>query len=314
MPVKGSKMTDEARRKMALTKRGVWHDVTCMCGCGTVFSVPDSRVKRGTLLFVDQGHVRTYLSGPNHPNFRGGPAHYGIGWDKIATAVRERDQICRHCGKTPEANGRALAVHHIMPVRVSQDNSMENLIALCDSCHAHERISDHIVYAVSPPTLYTPTCDVCGATFSTHTAQLRVCSDVCRKKRQGCYSATYWKRAAEQNSTSHQRKRARQKEASKRNQAKAIARNTIIQQAETQRLRAIVAQFLDHCCACSPLVETALPDLSAAFDGWCERSGHKTMSRYGLAVRLSHLGFKTVRRRVRGQKLMINFVAGVGLR
>ncbi|MGH2813330.1 MAG: HNH endonuclease signature motif containing protein [Actinomycetota bacterium] len=49
--------------------------------------------------------------------------------------VRQRDEVCRSCGKTPEENGRALDVHHISPYRYSGDHSLENLVALCRSCH-----------------------------------------------------------------------------------------------------------------------------------------------------------------------------------
>jgi len=57
-----------------------------------------------------------------------------------AKEIRERDRVCRHCGKTPEENGRALDVHHVIPYRISQDDSPSNLIALCRSCH---KIADH---------------------------------------------------------------------------------------------------------------------------------------------------------------------------
>lgn len=56
-------------------------------------------------------------------------------WTARAAEVRERDKVCQHCGLTPEENGRALDVHHIVPYRVTQDNSPENLITLCRACH-----------------------------------------------------------------------------------------------------------------------------------------------------------------------------------
>lgn len=56
-------------------------------------------------------------------------------WIERAALIRERDKVCRHCGKTVAQNGRALDVHHIIPYRLSKDNSPENLIALCRSCH-----------------------------------------------------------------------------------------------------------------------------------------------------------------------------------
>lgn len=61
--------------------------------------------------------------------------NYGPGWKQQKQKARERDKVCRHCGKTPEENGRALDVHHINPYRYSGDNRLENLICLCRSCH-----------------------------------------------------------------------------------------------------------------------------------------------------------------------------------
>lgn len=37
--------------------------------------------------------------------------------------------------RPPAENGRALDVHHIKPYRYTKDNSPENLVALCRSCH-----------------------------------------------------------------------------------------------------------------------------------------------------------------------------------
>lgn len=57
-------------------------------------------------------------------------------WKQRAQEIRHRDKVCRHCGKTAQENGRALDVHHIVPYHISHDNSHENLITLCRSCHA----------------------------------------------------------------------------------------------------------------------------------------------------------------------------------
>lgn len=66
---------------------------------------------------------------------------YGPRWKAIKEQVRARDRVCRTCGKTPERNGRALDVHHLVPFRFTGDNSLENLSALCRSCHM--RADDH---------------------------------------------------------------------------------------------------------------------------------------------------------------------------
>lgn len=66
---------------------------------------------------------------------------YGPGWKNTRAKVRQRDRTCRNCAKTPEQNGRALHVHHLVPYRFGGTNRLENLVALCDSCH-------HVVEAI----------------------------------------------------------------------------------------------------------------------------------------------------------------------
>lgn len=57
---------------------------------------------------------------------------YGT-WAKIRQIVFERDNYtCQECGKT---NGR-LAVHHIIPRKDGGQDSMDNLVTVCDGvCH-----------------------------------------------------------------------------------------------------------------------------------------------------------------------------------
>jgi 5-methylcytosine-specific restriction protein A len=84
----------------------------------------------------------SYLTGQRNGNWRGGRVlSYGANWKRTKQEVRNRDRVCRTCGKTPQQNGRALDVHHVNPFRFSGDNSPENLMALCRSCHM--RADDH---------------------------------------------------------------------------------------------------------------------------------------------------------------------------
>jgi 5-methylcytosine-specific restriction endonuclease McrA len=88
-------------------------------------------------------HYNTHFhSGPRNGRWRGGKVlSYGAQWKLLKERVRFRDRVCRRCGKTPEQNGRALDVHHIKPYRFSGDHSLDNLVALCRSCHM--RADDH---------------------------------------------------------------------------------------------------------------------------------------------------------------------------
>jgi 5-methylcytosine-specific restriction endonuclease McrA len=82
------------------------------------------------------------MRGERNGRWRGGKVQfYGRDWKRIKEIVRARDRECRTCGKSAAANGRALDVHHLIPFRFSGDNSLENLVALCRSCHM--RADDH---------------------------------------------------------------------------------------------------------------------------------------------------------------------------
>lgn len=57
---------------------------------------------------------------------------YGDDWFKIRELVLYRDNYsCRRCGKKQ----KLLHIHHIIPYLKSFDNSLNNLITLCPSCH-----------------------------------------------------------------------------------------------------------------------------------------------------------------------------------
>lgn len=70
--------------------------------------------------------------GDKNPNWKGGKITYrGRGWRGIRLQVIRRDNSkCRICGAT-----KPLQVHHITPYRDTQNNSLDNLITLCISCH-----------------------------------------------------------------------------------------------------------------------------------------------------------------------------------
>ena len=52
-------------------------------------------------------------------------------WEHIAKKIRKKySYICYNCGKNPSYD-----VHHIIPWRKTKDNSENNLVLLCKSCH-----------------------------------------------------------------------------------------------------------------------------------------------------------------------------------
>ena len=69
----------------------------------------------------------------NHRWMGGSMGDYrGKDWHKMRTEARIRDRhTCQMCGSKS-----SLSVHHIVPYRFTKDNSLDNLITLCVSCHA----------------------------------------------------------------------------------------------------------------------------------------------------------------------------------
>lgn len=57
--------------------------------------------------------------------------YYTENWDDIRRKVYQRDGYrCVLCGKKGK-----IAAHHIVPIKVSKDNSLSNLVSVCNSCH-----------------------------------------------------------------------------------------------------------------------------------------------------------------------------------
>ena len=84
-------------------------------------------------------HRKKYglTAGKNNPNWQDGKSFepYNKDWtEKLKTEVRKRDNnVCKECGCTKEELGYNLHVHHIDYNK--QNNVIDNLISLCNSCH-----------------------------------------------------------------------------------------------------------------------------------------------------------------------------------
>ena len=190
---RGKKHTDESRAKMRAKARPTpRHEYPCGCGCGETVVVPEWEIKhnRSGKFYVNADHARASIRGEGHPNWRGGGCRYGAKWTAIAKQARERDKVCRKCGKTTEENGRALEVHHIVPYRVCGTHELPNLITLCTTCHRKELISEQIA---NPPE-YRKECMYCGNDFAPDHASQVMCSQECRhlnrRKNERAYAKT----------------------------------------------------------------------------------------------------------------------------
>lgn len=118
-------------------------DVDCT-NCGKKMTRPQWRIEQNKWHFCSEdcdAEHRSSINGENHPQWEGGSAQYGTGWnDKKKEAVRKHDNYeCQLCGIGQEEYGRKLDVHHIQPARSFDDeearNHPDNLTTLCRGCH-----------------------------------------------------------------------------------------------------------------------------------------------------------------------------------
>jgi len=102
--------------------------------CKEEFYRPNSLINNGNNFCGRDCYNKWYkenLVGEKHPYYVGGYSHYyGRGWFKQKDLILRRDKICLCC-----SSNEKLHIHHIIPYRISKDNSIGNLITLCNSCH-----------------------------------------------------------------------------------------------------------------------------------------------------------------------------------
>lgn len=209
--VTGRKHSEETKRKQSLVKQKKQCLVPCSCGCGQMFTLPQYRVKATQKrFFVDKKHRQNWLEYRAQTNWLRGERAYGPGWGKAQKLVRERDKICQRCGKTPEQNGMALDVHHIVAFRISHDNNPVNLTALCRHCHlAITRTEVGTIPDSAYPTYeYTCTCSVCGDIFICDNQAYTLCSSTCRHLKQMQWDRESRKRARQEGRESAKKRRA----------------------------------------------------------------------------------------------------------
>ena len=83
-------------------------------------------------------YVQKFRVNENSPHWKGGVTlkrRYLIRtyWKRIRNKILKRDKYtCRRCNKKTIS----LHVHHIIPYRINKDDNPQNLITLCQACHA----------------------------------------------------------------------------------------------------------------------------------------------------------------------------------
>ncbi|MBL4542043.1 MAG: HNH endonuclease [Rhodobacteraceae bacterium] len=111
--------------------------------CGGSFHIPRSVLSGRTNAsgrFCSRPCYERHLC--RTPRIRG----RGSRWKTIRKAALQQTPFCAFCGRT-----RHLQVHHIIPFRLTRDNSPTNLIPLCRACHKRVESVFHDVEAVDPP-------------------------------------------------------------------------------------------------------------------------------------------------------------------
>jgi 5-methylcytosine-specific restriction endonuclease McrA len=113
---------------------------TCSKKCR--YSLTGNKKGYKPICSFEKGHIpwnkdKVYnqISGDKHWKWVGGHSGYrGENWNNIRKIVYERDGYsCRKCFK--KCDETKLHAHHIIPYRKTNDNSLSNLITLCNSCH-----------------------------------------------------------------------------------------------------------------------------------------------------------------------------------
>jgi hypothetical protein len=102
-----------------------------VCGfCGCSFRVARSVLSGKTNSSANYCSTTCYHDAMARPDAAGAR---GSRWRAIQREALRRHPWCARCGETDR-----LEVHHMIPWRVTRDNTQENLVVLCHSCHLAE--------------------------------------------------------------------------------------------------------------------------------------------------------------------------------
>lgn len=128
--------------------------------CGDSYQVTPH--KEATSRFCSDGCLSDWQSenwvGDEHHNWRGGKSVYdavkkllpGVPWQAARERAYDRaDEQCEKCGAARE--GARIDIHHIVPILCGGTNNLENLMALCVSCHSKtELYMQHNIPEIEP--------------------------------------------------------------------------------------------------------------------------------------------------------------------
>lgn len=132
---------------------------SCM-NCGAEINCRKSRAERYENLYCSEECQNQHMRGAADPKWKGGATIHetllrhlgGVSWKQIRRSLQEsRPLTCERCGSDESAGGRALQLHHIVPVMAGGSHHRENLMFLCHSCHrkADTYMTEVLTYPLS---------------------------------------------------------------------------------------------------------------------------------------------------------------------
>lgn len=125
---KGISPSEETRKKLSKGSMGNKNAV------GTIRSLAFREQRRLAI----RGNKNPFWMGGISDSFKNRLSDRG--WNKIRRECYKRDNwTCRKCG----AKDKLLHAHHIIPYRISKDDSLSNLITVCQYCHYNEERRFH---------------------------------------------------------------------------------------------------------------------------------------------------------------------------
>lgn len=146
--LKGRKLSIETRRKISISRKGnrlSEEHKNKISKTRIILGIkPLKSYKKGQISYMKgkkfteehKEKISIAQSGKKCKLWRGGHKKYRLrrrGWDTIRNIIYKRDNFsCTNCG----IKNVKLNCHHIIPYRISKDDSFDNLTSLCSKCHA----------------------------------------------------------------------------------------------------------------------------------------------------------------------------------
>lgn len=121
--------------------------------CRALF-IPTSKTQKYCSRKCFEDAHREHMQGANNPSYIDGRSYdkrcyRGSDWDHIRMLVYRRDRYqCQICKK--RCQKREIQAHHIQKYKDSQDNSLKNLVTLCNKHHAEVELDPEALFHKRP--------------------------------------------------------------------------------------------------------------------------------------------------------------------